>query len=93
MQGSPLQNSRHNQARAHQMFPRVRAQGRHAPPLTGPIATSRSYCDRINSDRADRILVKIENRRIGGVLTGEAVAWIIAGKLPVPERSVPSAGQ
>ncbi|MFC5527094.1 alpha/beta hydrolase [Rhodanobacter ginsengisoli] len=58
---------------ARQMFQRVLEQGRHAPPLAGPIADSRSYYDRINSDRAERMRrlypVRIGNRRIGGVPT------------------------
>ncbi len=58
---------------ARQMFQRVLEQGRHAPPLAGPIEASRSYYDRINSDRAERMRrlypVKIENRRIGGIST------------------------
>ena len=58
---------------ARRMFQRVLEQGRHAPPLAGPIAASRSYYDRINSDRAKRMRrlypIKIEDRRIGGVPT------------------------
>ncbi|MEO7198978.1 MAG: alpha/beta hydrolase [Dokdonella sp.] len=58
---------------ARQMFQRVLDEGRHAPPLTGPIAASRAYYDRINTDRAKRMRrlypVKVEQRTIGGVPT------------------------
>jgi acetyl esterase/lipase len=54
---------------ARQMFQRVLEDGRHSPPLTGPVATSREFYDRINTDRANRMqrlyLVKIETRSIG----------------------------
>jgi epsilon-lactone hydrolase len=56
---------------AQQMFQRVLEDGRHAPPLAGPVATSRDYYDKINTDRASRMRrlypVKIETRTIGGV--------------------------
>lgn len=58
---------------ARRMFQRVLAEGRAAPPLTGPIAASRAYYDRINSDRAHQMEqlypVKIATRTIGGVPT------------------------
>ncbi|OOG59059.1 alpha/beta hydrolase [Rhodanobacter sp. B05] len=58
---------------AHRMFQRVLDEGRHAPPLTGPIAASRAYYDRINTDRAERMRrlypVRIEQRTIAGVPT------------------------
>ena len=58
---------------ARGMFQRVLDEGRHAPPLTGPIAASRTYYDRINTDRADTMKrlypVKIESKTIGGVST------------------------
>ncbi len=58
---------------ARRMFQQVLEQGRHAPPLTGPVEASRAYYDKINTDRAKRMKrlypVKIETRRIGGVPT------------------------
>ena len=58
---------------ARRMFQRVLDEGRHAPSLGGPIGASRSYYDRINTDRAERMRrlypVKIEHRMIGGVPT------------------------
>ena len=58
---------------ARRMFQRVLEEGRHAPPLTGPIAASRAYYDRINTDRAERMRrlypVRVEARTIGGVAT------------------------
>jgi len=41
------------QARA--FFPRMLAEGAKAPPLTAPIAASRAFYDRMNSDRARRM--------------------------------------
>jgi acetyl esterase/lipase len=56
---------------ARQMFQRVLEDGRHSPPLAGPVATSRDYYDKINTDRANRMKrlypVKIETRTIGDV--------------------------
>jgi monoterpene epsilon-lactone hydrolase len=58
---------------ARRMFQQVLDQGRHAPPLAGPIDASRAYYDRINTDRANRMKrlypVNIETRSIGGVPT------------------------
>ncbi len=58
---------------ARRMFQRVLDEGRHAPPLAGPIAASRAYYDRINTDRAERMRrlypVRIAQRTIGGVPT------------------------
>jgi acetyl esterase/lipase len=58
---------------ARQMFQRVLENGRHSPPLSGPIAASREYNDKINTDRADRMQrlfpVRIETRSIGDVPT------------------------
>jgi acetyl esterase/lipase len=55
------------------MFQRVLDEGRHAPPLTGPIAANRAYYDRINTDRAERMRrlypVRVEQRTIAGVPT------------------------
>ena len=58
---------------ARKMFQRMLEQGRHAPPLDGPIAASRAYYDKINTARADLMErlypVKIEKRIIEGVPT------------------------
>jgi monoterpene epsilon-lactone hydrolase len=58
---------------ARRMFQRVLDEGRHAPPLAGPIAASRAYYDRINTDRAERMRrlypVRVEQRTIAGVPT------------------------
>lgn len=42
-------------AASRRMFQRMLEQGRHAPPLNGPVSASRAYYDRINTARADRI--------------------------------------
>ncbi|HEX5961517.1 MAG TPA: alpha/beta hydrolase [Rhodanobacteraceae bacterium] len=56
---------------AHRMFQRMLAQGRHAPPLDGPVAARRAYYDKINAARAELMQrlypVKIEARTLGGV--------------------------
>jgi len=58
-------------AQAEKMFQRVLDEGRHAPPLNGPVAASRAYYDKINSDRARRLKklypVRITDRTIAGV--------------------------
>src|SRR5258706_495323 len=58
---------------ARQMFQRVLENGRHSPPLTGPIATNREFNDKINTDRAERMQrlypVNIETRSLAGVPT------------------------
>lgn len=58
---------------ARRMFQQVLDQGRHAPPLAGPIQASRAYYDTINTDRANRMKrlypVMIATRSIGGVPT------------------------
>lgn len=67
----PFSNYASPQAR--QMFQRVLEEGRHAPPLNGPIAASRAYYDKINTARAELLErlypVKIRARTIGGVPT------------------------
>lgn len=59
------------QARA--FFPKMLAAGSKAPPLTAPIAQSRTFYDRMNSDRAARMEklypVKIHAETIAGVGT------------------------
>ncbi|TAM98706.1 MAG: alpha/beta hydrolase, partial [Rhodanobacteraceae bacterium] len=58
---------------ARRMFQRVLEEGRHAPPLDGPVAASRAYYDKINTARAELMErlypVRIEKRTIGGVPT------------------------
>ncbi|MGD9598694.1 MAG: alpha/beta hydrolase fold domain-containing protein [Steroidobacteraceae bacterium] len=65
----PLSSYASPEARA--MFQRVLEDGRRAPPLTAPVAESRAFYDRINTDRARRMErlypVKIESREIGGM--------------------------
>jgi monoterpene epsilon-lactone hydrolase len=59
------------QARA--FFPQILAAGSKAPPLTAPIAQSRAFYDRMNSDRAARMeklyAVQIHAETIAGVST------------------------
>lgn len=75
---------------ARRMFQQVLDQGRHAPPLAGPIDASRAYYDTINTDRANRMKrlypVKIETRRIGGVPT--QVVTPAGGIAPAQKRRV-----
>jgi acetyl esterase/lipase len=56
---------------AHRMFQRILDQGRHAPPLNGPIAASRAYYGKLNGDRAklmERLYpVTIRAQTIAGV--------------------------
>ena len=56
---------------ARAFFPKMLAEGRKAPPLTGPIEQSRAFYDRMNSDRAARMeklyAVKTHKETIGGV--------------------------
>lgn len=63
--------SRYASSEARTLFQRMLEQGRHAPPLGGPIAASRTYYDNINTARADLMErlypVKIEKRIIEGV--------------------------
>ncbi|MEO6799866.1 MAG: alpha/beta hydrolase [Rhodanobacter sp.] len=58
---------------ARAFFPRMIAAGSKAPPLNAPIAQSRAFYDRMNSDRAARMekiyAVKIHAETIGGVPT------------------------
>jgi Esterase/lipase len=72
------------------MFQQVLDQGRHAPPLSGPIDASRKYYDRINTDRANRMRqlypVKIATRTIGGVPT--QVVTPAGGVAPAQKRRV-----
>lgn len=71
--GFPVPYSAYASPQARRMFQQVLDQGRHAPPLAGPIEASRAYYDTINSDRANRMKrlypVKITTRSIGGVPT------------------------
>lgn len=56
---------------ARAFFPRMLAEGDKAPPLNAPIAQSRAFYDRMNSDRAARMQklypVKIASTKIAGV--------------------------
>ena len=67
----PYSNLASPQARA--FFPKMIETGSKAPPLSGPIAQSRAFYDRMNSDRAARMEkiypVKIHAETIGGVPT------------------------
>jgi epsilon-lactone hydrolase len=67
----PYSNLASPEARA--FFPKMIAAGSKAPPLNGPIADSRAFYDRINSDRAARMEkiypVKIHSETIAGVGT------------------------
>ena len=58
---------------ARAFFPKMLAAGSKAPPLNGPIADSRAFYDRMNSDRAARMEkiypVKIHSETIAGVGT------------------------
>ena len=58
---------------ARKMFQRILDEGRHAPPLNGPVTASRKYYARINTDRAnlmERLYpVTIRRQIIGGVPT------------------------
>lgn len=58
---------------ARKLFQRMLDEGRNAPPLDGPVATSRAYYDKINTARAELMErlypVTIEQRSIGGVPT------------------------
>lgn len=71
--GFQIPYSTYASPQARRMFQRVLDEGRHAPPLAGPVATSRAYYDTINTDRANRMKrlypVKIQSRTIGGVST------------------------
>jgi acetyl esterase/lipase len=75
---------------ARAMFQRVLEEGRHAPPLSGPVAANRAYYDKINTDRAKRMQrlypVKIETRTIGGVST--QVVTPADGIAPAQKRRV-----
>lgn len=59
------------QARA--FFPRMLAEGAKAPPITAPIAESRAFYERMNSDRVARMKkrypVTVQARTIAGVAT------------------------
>ena len=56
---------------ARAFFPKMLAEGDKAPPLTAPIAQSRAFYDRMNSDRVARMqklyAVKIRSETIAGV--------------------------
>jgi epsilon-lactone hydrolase len=58
---------------ARAFFPKMLAAGSKAPPLSGPIAQSRAFYDRMNSDRAARMekiyAVKMHSETIAGVGT------------------------
>lgn len=58
---------------ARKVFQRVLEEGRHAPPLNGPVSASRAYYNKINTARAELMErlypVKIVKRSIGGVPT------------------------
>lgn len=58
---------------ARAFFPKMLAAGSKAPPLNGPVADSRAFYDRMNSDRAARMEkiypVKIHSETIAGVGT------------------------
>ena len=58
---------------ARAFFPKMLAAGSKAPPITAPIEQSRSFYDRMNSDRAARMQklypVKIHSETIAGVST------------------------
>jgi epsilon-lactone hydrolase len=58
---------------ARAFFPKMLAAGSKAPPITAPIEQSRSFYDRMNSDRAARMEklypVKIHSETIAGVKT------------------------
>jgi monoterpene epsilon-lactone hydrolase len=58
---------------AHAFFPKMLAAGSKAPPITAPIAQSRAFYDRMNSDRAARMKklypVQIHSETIAGVGT------------------------
>jgi epsilon-lactone hydrolase len=58
---------------ARAFFPKMLTAGSKAPPMNGPIADSRAFYDRMNSDRAARMeklyAVKIHNETIAGVDT------------------------
>lgn len=56
---------------ARALFPKMLAAGSKAPPITAPIEQSRAFYDRMNSDRARRLMalypVKTHRETIGGV--------------------------
>jgi acetyl esterase/lipase len=67
----PYSSFASSEARA--FFPKMLAEGDKAPPITAPIAQSRAFYDRMNSDRAARMqklyAVKIHRETIAGVNT------------------------
>ena len=58
---------------ARALFPKMLAAGSKAPPITAPIEQSRAFYDRMNSDRAHRLMalypVKTHRETIAGVVT------------------------
>jgi epsilon-lactone hydrolase len=72
------------------MFRRVLDDGRHAPPLEGPIDANRKFYDRINTDRAERMKrlypVKTQARDFDGVPT--QVVTPANGIAPAQKRRV-----
>ncbi len=75
---------------ARALFPKIIAAGSKAPPLDGPIADSRAFYDRINSDRAARLArlypVRTRAARIAGV--GVDIVTPAAGIAPANRRHV-----
>lgn len=71
--GASVPYSSFASAEARAFFPKMLAEGDKAPPLTAPIAQSRAFYDRMNSDRAARMqklyAVKIRRETIAGVDT------------------------
>ena len=58
---------------ARALFPKMLAAGSKAPPITAPIEQSRAFYDRMNTDRAHRLMalypVKTHRETIAGVVT------------------------
>lgn len=58
---------------ARALFPKMLAAGSKAPPITAPIEQSRAFYDRMNTDRAHRLMalypVKTRRETIAGVVT------------------------
>lgn len=67
----PYSSAASPEARA--FFPRMLAAGSKAPPITAPIEQSRRFYDRMNTDRANRMMalypVKTRRETIAGVVT------------------------
>ena len=67
----PYSSAASPEARA--FFPKMLAAGSKAPPITAPIEQSRHFYDRMNTDRANRMMalypVKTHRETIAGVVT------------------------